>query len=67
MDIDDGLFADTLRAGCPDVIHGQRVNHRGTDIPCHAAKRRESHNDQRQRHIVHSVRERLPASKAGAG
>ena len=63
--IDDDLLAQALGARGADVIHAQRVDHRGTHIAGHAAQRAERHDDDRQRDVVEHIDKFLPAVGVG--
>ena len=64
--IDNGLFLDALGARGTDAVHGQSIDHGGTDVARHAAQRAERHGDEREGQIVHAVGEPLEALVAAA-
>ena len=66
MRIDNGLFLDALGARGTDAVHGQSIDHGGTDVARHAAQRAERHGDEREGQIVHAVGEPLEALVAAA-
>ena len=63
MGVDDDLLFKALGARRADVIHAQRVNHRGTDIAGHAAQRGERHDDSRQSNVVEHIHKLIPLGR----